>query len=286
MNGRSLHKASFVEASCFPSPDKTEVGLTGALCCIEHEEEDWVRSPDMIGPGSSKAESPKIRRKERSISGHALVHMGFVLKSMYNGIIFGVKAVGHTFCPKKKGAYGEISALSEQLQQECDSFVQQRHSDEEFSEQSSRWVLLRRWLDGLPYNLDLFLEAYDGKANGKRTLSLSSTEMKENEDSLRGKEKVKRVRIQRKELKKRKKVEKRRTEKKGIRKKRTIENEMRKGRTERYRIGMKRSTNRKRIRKGKERKEDREVEKNEIKKSSRENRIEEDREKRRVEQNL
>ncbi|GJS47570.1 hypothetical protein Tco_0597691 [Tanacetum coccineum] len=31
-----------------------------------------------------------------------------------------------------------ISALSEQLQQECDSFVQQRHSAEEFSERSSR----------------------------------------------------------------------------------------------------------------------------------------------------
>ncbi|GKF78698.1 hypothetical protein Tco_0234266, partial [Tanacetum coccineum] len=35
-------------------------------------------------------------------------------------------------------AVATASALSEQLQQECDSFVQQRYSAGEFSERSSR----------------------------------------------------------------------------------------------------------------------------------------------------
>ncbi|GJV05298.1 hypothetical protein Tco_1338867 [Tanacetum coccineum] len=47
-----------------------------------------------------------------------------------------------------------ISALSEQLQQECDSFVQQRHSAKEFSERSSRGQAI------LAFNLSWFsLEA-------------------------------------------------------------------------------------------------------------------------------
>ncbi|GKG19221.1 hypothetical protein Tco_0376320, partial [Tanacetum coccineum] len=40
--------------------------------------------------------------------------------------------------PKETRDPWRISALSEQLEQECDSVVQQRHSAEEFSKRSSR----------------------------------------------------------------------------------------------------------------------------------------------------